>query len=111
MIKNVWRAIILLTIFCLIFFSKWSDYKNEVEFYKKDINISIKKIVEGRGTKVYYSEKNFFYLSTYKGSKFEVGDSISKKKHKIELYTNGALTGFGQIRKPKENYFEYFFGW
>ena len=46
MLKNIWRGIIIIGIFCLIFFSKWYDYKNNVEFYKKEANISIKKIVE-----------------------------------------------------------------
>jgi hypothetical protein len=111
MLKIIWRGILLITLLCLIFFSKWSDYKNNVEFYKKEANISIKKIVETRGTKVYYNSEDFFYLETYKGDKLEVGDSISKKNEKIEIFTNGTLTGYGQIKKPKENYFLYFFGW
>ena len=85
MLKNIWRGIIIIGIFCLIFFSKWNDYKNNVEFYKKEANISIKKIVESRGTKVYYNSEDFFYLETYNGDKLEVGDSISKKNEKIEI--------------------------
>jgi len=109
--KNIWKGIILLIVFCLIFFSKWRTYKNNVEFYKKDINFSVIKITETRGTKVYYDKDNFFYFDTYKGDKFELGDSILKKNGKIKLYNKSSLKGYGEIIKPKENYFEYFFGW
>ena len=108
--KNIWRVIIVIAILCLIFFSKWYDYKNQVDFYKKDINLIIKSIIETRGTKVHYNNDEFFYLETYKGVSLEVGDSISKKNEKIEVYSNGVLTGYGEIMKPKETYFEYFFG-
>ena len=110
MVKNIWRVFLILSLLCLIYFSKWSNYKTEVEFYENDSNISIKKIVEARGTKVYYGMDDFFYLSSYKGSKLSVGDSMSKKNEKIELYSNGTLKGYGEIRKPKDNYFKYFFG-
>ena len=111
MLKNIWRGILLITLLFLIFFSKWYEYKNDVEFYKKNINSTILKIKTNRGTKVYYNSEDFFYLDTYKGDKLEVGDSISKKNEKIEIFTNGTLNGYGQIKKPKENYFIYFFGW
>ena len=111
MLKNIWRGIIIIGIFCLIFFSKWYDYKNDVEFYKKNVDSTILDIRTNRGTKVYYNSEDFFYLDTYLGDKLEVGDSISKKNEKIEIFTNGTLTGYGQIKKPKENYFIYFFGW
>ena len=108
--RNIWTGIIVIAILCLIFFSKWYDYKNKIDFYDKNIDFSILKIKKNRGTKIYYSKENFFYLSTYKGVSLEVGDSISKKNEKIEVYSNGVLTGYGEIMKPKETYFEYFFG-
>ena len=67
MLKNIWRGIIIIGIFCLIFFSKWYDYKNDVEFYKKNVDSTILDIRTNRGTKVYYNSEDFWFYIVYNG--------------------------------------------
>ena len=98
----------------LIYNSKRNDYKNDINFYNTDINAQILKIVESRGTKVYYSKKNFFYLESYKGVDLMKGDSIVKKNKSITVYrrnkkNNFYFLGKGYPLKPPSSYFKYFF--
>ena len=114
-LKNVWTITIVLIVFVLIFTSKIDYYKNDLKFYNNDIRGVITKIVETRGTKIYYSESDFFYLSQLNG-KLVVGDSISKKSQSdLKIFKNNKndeylLQDTIKVKKPSSNYFEYFFG-
>lgn len=97
-----------------IYNSKRSDYKNDLFFFNTNINAHILRIVESRGTKVYYSEENFFYLESYRGVDIMEGDSIAKEDQEIKIYrknknSNFYLVGKGYPVKPPDSYFEYFF--
>ena len=98
----------------LIYNSKRSDYKNKLLFFHKNINARIVKIAENRGTKVYYSEDDFFYLESYKGVNIMKGDSLLKNDQEIKIYRKNKnnkfnFVGKGKPLKPPATYFEYFF--
>jgi hypothetical protein len=111
----IFVVVIMIFLFS-VFNSKRDYYENHQEFYKGyDFNAEIIKIVEGRGTKIYYSEQNYFYSSIYEGAIIEKGDLIKKHNTIIDVYRKNnnthkyILIGSGEIIKPKNNYYEYFF--
>ncbi|MEO8236613.1 MAG: hypothetical protein ABI576_00795 [Flavobacterium sp.] len=89
MIKKVILPIILVLIFAFtIYNSKKEYYEKSIEFNNKSFNAEVEKIVEGRGTKVYYQDyntENYFYLEDYSGVKLFVGDVLRKNSNEISI--------------------------
>ena len=108
-------SILIIFIFCFfVYNSKTENYNKSKEFYLNNFNAEIKKIEEGRGIKIYYENEKYFYESDYEGVKLKVGDMIIKSESKIIVRrknSNGEYSeiGIGKSKKPKENYFTYFF--
>ena len=115
--KNLGKffAVLIFLIFCgVIYNSKRELYKNNVDFYSRDFDGNILKIVNGRGTKIYYSPENYFYLDYYKGIKLEEGNSFQKTGKDFKIYkktSDGKLIfkGVGEMEKLQETYFKFFF--
>lgn len=67
--ENIMKKIILLVIiliFCFVIYNSKKDfYEKSEEFYRKSFSGEIKKIIEGRGTKVYYENDSYFYEEDY----------------------------------------------
>jgi hypothetical protein len=98
----------------VIYNTKRSDYVNDLNFYKKDIQVEILDIIQTRGIKVYYTKDDFFYLDIYKGVPLEKGDVLKKVGSIVTVYRENKnhsveIAGTGEIIKPKDSYFEYFF--
>ena len=113
-LRKIWAVLIVFIFFGFIYNSKREFYENNVAFYNKNLNGNILKIVNGRGTKVYYSAENYFYLDFYKGIKLEDGNSFQKTDNDLKIYkktTDGKLIfkGVGEMEKPQETYFKFFF--
>ncbi|MFD2517730.1 hypothetical protein [Salinimicrobium flavum] len=113
--KKIFPILILLLAGFLIYNSKRSYYKNKTDFYEKNLNGIINQIKEGRGTKVYINESDFFYLEQLENKSLKVGDSISKKNSDLFVFEKNKNNGFSylttiNVKKPKDNYYEFFFG-
>ena len=115
MLKKIIPASIIFIIFGFFFYnSKTDDYEKSKEFYNKTFSGKIEKIVEGRGTRIYYGDQNYFYLSNYEGIELLVGDIIQKNNSKISILRKNSKNeyleiGNGKSLEPKKSYFEYFF--
>ena len=55
-------------------------------FYKEYISGEILKIERTRGTKVYYTESDFFYLDTYKGVVLKQGNTFQKNGPELIIF-------------------------
>ena len=113
--KRILLILIILSVGVLIYTSKMSYYQNKVNFFEKNINGVVSKISEGRGTKVYYSESDFFYLEQCQVNSIKVGDSLSKSRSVIKVFRKTESENFGiieeeKVLKPKNSYFNFFFG-
>lgn len=117
MIKKIWRIIIVLIFVIAIYASKTDYYESKKEFYKRSFSSEIEKVIESRGTKVYYKyfdRESYFYLDDYEGVELKVGDIIRKTDDKISIMRkdkNGKYieVGKGKSLKPEESYFQFFF--
>ena len=110
----VWRILIILIFLIFVYNSKRSDYENDIAFFEKDCTGEIVKIKTTRGTKVYFTNKDFFYLNTYKGVKLNKGDSFQKLGTEVTVFEKSKsgkiiFKGSGLIVKPEESYFKFFF--
>ncbi len=108
--------IVIISIFCFIVYnSKTENYENSKEFYRNNFSSEIEKIVEGRGTKIYYENDKFFYEDDFRGIKLKIGDLIRKNNSEIIVLRkniNGEYVevGKGTSKEPSKCYFNYFFG-
>ena len=114
-IRKVWPIIIMLILLFLIYNTKKEYYKNQIEFFDKNLNGIILNIEEGRGTKVFLEQADFFYLEQIKDKSIKVGDSISKIETELSIYRKNDTGKFVFLKKetvlkPKNSYFEFFFG-
>jgi hypothetical protein len=116
--ENIMKKIILpiiLSIFCFVVYnSKTEYYEKSKEFNQNSFSAEIEKIVEGRGTKVYYKNDSYFYEEDYEGVKLKVGDVIRKNNAQIIIMrknSNGEYVevGKGKSIEPSKSYFNYFF--
>lgn len=103
------RIGIVLLFLITVYNSKSSDYVIGIEFFKKHLNAKVLEIKGSRGAKVYYSNDDFFYLDMYRGIPIKVGDYLVKVDSIVKIYRNDKFIGTGEILKPKDSYFEYFF--
>ena len=86
-----------------------------MDFYSKNLNGIVTEIKDGRGTKVYLKDYDFFYLEQLDNELLKVGDSISKKNSDLFVFEKNKNNGFSylttiKVKKPKDNYYEFFFG-
>ena len=108
--------LIIILIFCFVVYNSKNDYyEKSEEFYRNSFSAEIEKIVEGRGTKVYYENDNYFYEEDYEGVKLKVGDVIRKNDAEIIITRKNSSGEYVEIGKgksiePNKNYFNYFFG-
>jgi hypothetical protein len=115
MIKKIIPAFIIFLIFSFfIYNSKTKYYEKSKEFHAGNFNGEIEKIVEGRGTKIYYENEKYFYLEDYDGVKLLVGDIIRKNNNEISVLRKNSKDeyieiGNGKSLEPKKSYFKYFF--
>lgn len=99
--------------------TKKQFYQEHKDFYKNDLNGVVVKIIETRGTKVYYDSIDFFYTDFCTDEyiveeSIKVGDIFKKKGEIIEFYRED---NYGKIFvvinckviKPNDSYFLYFF--
>jgi hypothetical protein len=106
---------IILSIFCFVVYnSKAEYYEKSKEFNQNYFSGEIEKIIEGRGTKVYYKNDSYFYEEDYEGVKLKVGDVIRKNNAQIIIMrknSNGEYVevGKGKSIEPCKSYFNYFF--
>lgn len=112
--KKVIPILIVALALILIYNSKRGYYRNKTNFYSSTLNVKILKIKDARGTKVYYSEEDFFYLESCEDIHVYPGDSISKVGSKIKVFRNKTgkvyvLAESGKAIKPKDSYFNFFF--
>lgn len=109
-------VVIIISIFIFIVYNSKSEYyQKSKEFHEKYFNGEILKIVEGRGTEIYYEKNSFFYKDDYEGPELLVGDILRKNNSEITIMRKNAEgdyveIGKGKSIKPKESYFNYFFG-
>ena len=107
--------LIIILIFCFVIYnSKKDSYEKSEEFYRKSFSGEIEKIIEGRGTKVYYENDSYFYEEDYEGVKLNVGDVIRKKDAEIIIMRKNSSgeyveVGKGKNIEPNKSYFNYFF--
>jgi hypothetical protein len=84
--------LIIVSIFSFaVYNSKSEFYRKHNEFYNQIFTAQVTKIVEGRGTKIFYNSNNYFYSDyceeEYKLEKLiKVGDVIRKKTGILEIY-------------------------
>jgi hypothetical protein len=114
-VKKIIPIVIILIFFFTVLNSKTDNYEKSKEFHLKYFSGEIEKIIEGRGTKIYYDNDNFFYEDDYEGIKLLVGDLIRKNGSEITIIrknNNGDYVeiGKGKSIEPKKSYFDYFFG-
>ncbi|MFL1897264.1 hypothetical protein ACJRPK_16290 [Aquimarina sp. 2-A2] len=114
-IKRVWKIIIILIFFALIYNSKKEYYSNKVKFFDKKMGGVILDIKEGRGTKVYYAKEDFFYLEQLESKSIMIGDSLIKNGTELSVYRKNGGEKFmflkkESIIKPNDSYFKFFFG-
>ncbi len=107
--KFIVPAVFIMIFLAVVYNSKRADYENEKSFSKKYFNGQVLKIVEGRGTQIYYSETDFFYAISEVD--FKVGDIFKKTTDSLEVYRNDKVTAKVKVEKPAETYFEYFTAW
>ena len=93
--KKIIFSLLLLIIVSIFSFavynSKSEFYHKHNEFYNQIFTAQVTKIVEGRGTKIFYGSNNYFYSDyceeEYKLEKLiKVGDVIRKKTGILEIY-------------------------
>ena len=113
--KKIIPLVIILIFFFSVYNSGTAYYKKNKEFHSKYFSGEIEKIIEGRGTKIYYDRDNYFYESDYDGIKLLVGDVIRKNGSEItisrkDINGNYVEIGKGKSKEPKKSYFDYFFG-
>ena len=104
------RYIIIGLFLTLVFFSKYGDYQQEKKFHAENFRKEIVKIEEGRGTKVYLDDGDYFFMSSYNGPDLAEGDILVKTGKTIIIrrrIIDGSLTGFSVA--PPDTYLEYFF--
>jgi hypothetical protein len=87
-------------------------YENHQKFYNEYIvDAEIVKVVEGRGTKVYYSNDDFFYLESCRNLELREGDFMRKRDTIINVYrtenNKDVLVSSGVIPKPPKTYLDY----
>lgn len=110
----------IISIFALFTYnSKRIDYNTNIEFYKSDFNGKIAQIIEGRGTKIYYNPKDYFYTDFCENAIdiekiIRVGDVVKKKDSIIKFYRvdndfNNTEIFSSKVIKPEDTYFSYFF--
>jgi len=118
--KKTASILIIIVIFIIFGFyvynSKREYYEKHIEFYDKNFSEEVKKITEGRGTKIYYNSNEYFYTffceDEYKIDRdLKVGDIIVKKTDTLEVCRNSMdnIILTSKVIKPKKSYFEYFF--
>ena len=113
--KKIIPLIIILIFFFLVYNSGTEYYKKSKEFHSKYFSGEIEKIIEGRGTKIYYDSVNYFYEGDYDGIKLMVGDIIRKNGSEITIRRKDRNGNYAEIAKgksiePAKSYFHYFFG-
>ena len=109
--------IVLLLFIFNVYNSKKEFYLKQNEFYDQIFTSEVTKIIEGRGTKIYYNSNEYFYSDycedEYKLEKIiKVGDILEKKTGILEVYRgdkNNMLINC-KVIKPKKTYFQIFFG-
>jgi|694.fasta_scaffold18069_3 hypothetical protein len=109
--------IILLLFIFNVYNSKKEFYLKQNEFYDQIFTSEVTKIIEGRGTKIYYNSNEYFYSDycedEYKLEKIiKVGDILEKKTGILEVYRGGKNNKLinCKVVKPKKTYFQNFFG-
>ena len=108
--KKIITLVILLIFSLVVFNSKKDKYEKSEEFYRNSFSGEIEKIIEGRGTKVYYGNESFFYEEDYEGEKLRVGDIVRKNNAEITIMrknSNGEYIeiGKGKSIEPNKSYF------
>jgi len=107
---KILRYVLLGLFLVLVFSSKYSDYRQRVKFHNENISKKIVRIKEGRGTKVYFDDENYFFLDSYKGPPLAIGDFVIKDGTKISVFRGSDNSSFsGILVPPPETYFEFFF--
>lgn len=113
--------IIFLIFASIVYNTKRDTYQLHKEFYNKDFNGSIVKIIEGRRNSpgIYYNSKDRFAPGFCQNSSdieevIRVGDVIKKKDSIIKFYRvdedfNSTEIFSSTVIKPADTYFSYFF--
>ena len=99
----------------MVYNSKSEYCDKSKKFKRSNFNGEILKIIEGRGTKIYYENNNYFYASECRELKIKVGDIVSKSRTELivkrkNLYGQYIEIGKKIIKESNESYFNYFFG-
>lgn len=119
--KKAIGFLIIIIIFSLFTFNVYNSknefYLKQNEFYNQIFNSQVTKIIEGRGTKIFYNSSEYFY-SDYCEDEYKleelikVGDILEKKIGILEVYRGDKNYKIITCRiiKPEKSYFQNFFG-
>lgn len=112
---------VVIVIFSFVVYNSKRDYyaADKDFYYNAYFNSEVAKIVDGRGTKIYYNDSDFFYTDALKDNLeveqlIEIGDIVKKQDSVLEIFRrdkNGDIQKIftGKIEKPESSYFSYFF--
>lgn len=108
------KVIVLLVIVIIIFI--FNVYNSKNEFYNQIFTSQVVKIIEGRGTKIFYNSSDYFY-SDYCEDEYKleelikVGDVLEKKIGILEVYRGDKNNRIiiCRVIKPEKSYFQNFF--
>lgn len=115
LIALLFGLIALLLFVFNVYSSKKEFYLKQKEFYNKTFTSQVTKIIEGRGTKIFYNSNEYFY-SDYCDDEYKleelikIGDILDKKTGILEVYRDNSKIITCKIIEPKESYSESFFG-
>lgn len=111
-------VILIIIIFIFnVYNSKNEFYLKQNEFYNQIFTSQVVKIIEGRGTKIFYNSSDYFY-SDYCEDEYKleelikVGDVLEKKIGILEVYRGDKSNRIiiCRVIKPEKSYFQNFFG-
>lgn len=112
----------------IIFVFAFSDYHSKKEYYEVDkafydnANVSgeVVKIMQGRGTRIFYTDTDFFYAECVAGNAIagtiKIGDVVRKRDSVLEILREAnkkemRRVAIAIVENPGDSYFRYFFGW
>lgn len=117
--RTIFAASIIFSIFLFFVYNSGTEYyEKSIAFSRKSFSGEIIKIVESRGTKVYYKDadvQDYFFLEHYSGVELLVGDVLRKSGDELRVMRNNKNNelievGKGKSIKPEDSYFTYFTG-
>jgi len=84
--------VVIIVFSFVVYNSKRDYYEADKDFYYNAyFNSEVAKIVDGRGTKIYYNDSDFFYTDALKDNLeveqlIEIGDIVIKQDSVLEIF-------------------------